>query len=149
MKSVIGTSINNFPKEKGVYILSLQLIESKFITIGKLGSFNFDSGNYYYIGSAVGSGGIAGRIKHHFEITEKPHWHIDYLRYHSTLKSVYFKISSKEEEHLTASILSEIMISPIKYFGSSDCNCSSHLFYSKLNINLIRFISDFSRVNFK
>ena len=149
MKSVIATSLNKFPKEKGIYILSLQLIESKLITVGKLGSFNFDSGNYYYIGSAVGSGGIAGRIKHHFEITENPHWHIDYLRYHSRFKSVYFKISSKEDEHLAASILSEIMIPPIKYFGSSDCNCCSHLFYSKSNINLKRFLSDFSKVNFK
>lgn len=118
-------------KLKGIYILVLELCAPKEIAIGKAGINIFDKGIYIYIGSAVGPGGIEGRLKHHYKISDKPHWHIDYLRKEADLINVFFFEGDKELEHLFAIQLSKTFRSPIPKFGSSDCNCYSHLFFNK------------------
>jgi Uri superfamily endonuclease len=116
---------------KGVYILTLNLTEQKEINIGKPGLALFKKGYYLYIGSAVGPGGIDGRLKHHLRISGKPHWHIDYLRKEASVAEVFCLQGEKELEHKVADKLMKIFSIPVNKFGSSDCNCSSHLFYSK------------------
>ena len=64
----------------GSYILLLYLPLNITLTVGRLGTFDFPAGWYAYVGSAFGAGGLVGRIKHHLQPLENPHWHIDYLR---------------------------------------------------------------------
>jgi Uri superfamily endonuclease len=125
------------PPSKGVYMLILGLSVRKNILTGKLGLFSFPKGFYIYIGSASGLGGIRGRLKHHFNISVKPHWHIDYLRKEADLVNVFYINSPKELEHALAAKLQTIFNIPILKFGSSDCKCNSHLFFSTENPSLV------------
>ncbi|MEC7562112.1 MAG: DUF123 domain-containing protein, partial [SAR324 cluster bacterium] len=60
-------------------LLFLSNTKSQKINIGKQGGFLFPSGLLVYVGSALGAGGLRGRISHHLKINRKCHWHIDYL----------------------------------------------------------------------
>ena|ERR1017187_5348707 len=62
---------------------------------------------------------------------ERPHWHIDYLRPHTTLDEVWFCHDRKSREHEWASCFAGMMGAsvPLAGFGSSDCDCESHLFF--------------------
>ena len=42
--------------------------------------FEIRKGYYVYVGSAMGSGGVAARLKHHSKISKKLHWHLEYLQ---------------------------------------------------------------------
>jgi len=119
-------------KSKGTYILILQLKKMKRITIGKLGEIKFSRGNYAYVGSAFGPGGLNSRINHHRQTLKKRfHWHIDYLREEAELKKVWVSDHGENLEHEWASILKKIAIKSIPGFGCSDCKCESHLFHFK------------------
>lgn len=133
-------------KPKGIYILELFLRKGKEISIGKLGTFFFKNGYYFYVGSAHQVGGIEGRVSHHLTHANKPHWHIDYFRKDAKLKEVHIVIGEKELEHQYASILNKFLCAPIPSFGSSDCKCSSHLFYSKNHIDIKQFFNNLSSI---
>ena len=69
---------------KGSYILVISIDENVKISIGSLGKFQFKSGFYFYIGSAMGKSGsttLINRVKRHVlpPDRKKVHWHIDYL----------------------------------------------------------------------
>src|SRR5262245_33042445 len=115
----------------GTYILILHLPESRHIQIGKLGVFAMSAGFYGYVGSAFGSGGLAGRLNHHRRPAARPHWHIDYLRQAARLEAIWIQESDSRREHEWASILRLMpgMVIPIPRFGASDCSCPAHLFY--------------------
>jgi Uri superfamily endonuclease len=136
-------------KQRGVYILSLFLSEKKEIEIGKIGIHEFNPGFYYYIGSAWNKGGIASRLSHHINISTKPHWHIDYLRKKSSLNKIYFVAGLRELEHSFADSLSKFLITPIKHFGSSDCKCQSHLFYSKKESKINKLLDNLLHITIK
>lgn len=109
----------------------LYLTEVTPIKIGKLGNFSFDFGFYAYVGSALGAGGLGGRLKHHLFSEATPRWHIDYLRRKAKLTQIWYAEQDKRREHDWANLLSEWDESslPISGFGASDCNCPAHLFY--------------------
>ncbi len=113
---------------QGVYMLWLYLPAATEITIGKLGTFDFPAGIYFYCGSAQRN--LAHRIKRHERSAKKLHWHIDYFwtraRYLCTL---VFPEEPKDGECLLAERLLKIpgAFCPVKGFGSSDCKCESHL----------------------
>ena len=115
---------------KGIYLLTLYLSEEKNINFSKKRNAVFKNGFYLYIGSAAGPGGIAARVNHHLKLSERPHWHIDYFRLHADIVSVYILECDKKFEHHFAAILASRFSSPVEKFGSSDCNCKTHLFYS-------------------
>ncbi len=71
---------NGFPSLPGTYALFLTLSAPAQLTIGKLGVFDFPAGEYVYMGSARGPGGLRARLRHHLRPAQRPHWHIDYLR---------------------------------------------------------------------
>ena len=120
-----------FEKNRGVYALVVHLASDHTIQIGKLGNYDVESGYYVYIGSALGPGGLSVRIKHHAGRTDRPHWHIDYLKRVSKLKEVWFSYSNRVMEHQWAAVAAKMPGArmPIKGFGSSDCGCVSHLCY--------------------
>jgi Uri superfamily endonuclease len=109
--------------EKGSYVLVVKM-DSKDVEVGALGEKYFD-GIYAYNGSAFGPGGLS-RVERHFRTARgegSTHWHIDYLlRSGEVLKAYLFPGEDLECE------LSSMMDDPVPGFGSSDCDCSSHLF---------------------
>ncbi|MBE0698753.1 MAG: DUF123 domain-containing protein, partial [Anaerolineaceae bacterium] len=64
----------------GSYALHLVLTGERSIRVGRLGEIVFPAGDYIYLGSAWGPGGLRARLAHHVRIASSPHWHIDWLR---------------------------------------------------------------------
>lgn len=121
---------------KGSYILVIFLEEEKSIRIGSLGKCKFPKGYYLYVGSAMGNSGsssLINRVKRHLlnKNEKKLYWHVDYFLAdtHSYIKKVYLIPSNKPLECILAQELMVKCDNLIKNFGSSDCNCISHLFY--------------------
>ena len=116
----------------GAYIIVFFIPSSKRIQIGKIGKLNFEQGYYCYVGSALNRK-LLPRVKRHLSPTslKKIHWHIDYLLVVSDIsiiKSILIPSSFREECTIaqTIKILSK---DEVLRFGSSDCDCKSHLFY--------------------
>jgi Uri superfamily endonuclease len=116
----------------GTYVLLLRNPKRKQITVGRLGLHDFSKGWYLYVGSAFGPGGVAARCGHHRQISERPRWHIDYLRAETLLRQIWFTHDSRRREHEWAELLAGQlkMRQPVHGFGASDCECGSHLFFS-------------------
>ena len=130
MPEKISPSALFAPQGKGTYILILRLAAPAAITVGKLGTFDFAAGWYAYTGSAFGPGGLRGRLKHHLSPVKTPHWHIDYLRQHASVESVWALAGETSLEHVWAAALARWpgAAIPVPRFGASDCACRSHLF---------------------
>jgi len=124
----------------GTYALILASSSDRLIEIGKLGKFLIRPGYYVYAGSAFGPGGIKARIAHHAKFSQRPHWHIDYLRSALFLDEVWYTYDSEQHEHQWADILKHLKGAtlPIAGFGASDCSCKSHLslFSAKPSVRL-------------
>jgi len=112
---------------KGVYCLLIRLKEDSRLSIGSLGVLDFKAGYYVYVGSAMNS--LKSRIKRHLRKGKKIFWHIDYLLEKAHVVDVFYGETNKRVE---CSLAEEISghLNSIKKFGSSDCRCISHLFYS-------------------
>ncbi|MFX1407837.1 MAG: DUF123 domain-containing protein [Promethearchaeota archaeon] len=123
---------------KGTYNIVIFLKENSKIQIGSLGKIFFSKGYYLYVGSAMGISGSAtliNRVRRHLRNSnnKKLHWHIDYFlaNSNSIIKKLYLIPSQHPYECIIAQ---EIFVNAddyIKNFGSSDCQCKSHLFYFK------------------
>jgi Uri superfamily endonuclease len=125
--------IEKMTKCRGSYILLLYNNSQQIITVGKLGDFNIRKGIYLYTGSAFGPGGLKSRVSRHAETDKKLKWHIDYLRKKLFLFDVIFSTYNSKLECSWAETLAELnFTAPFKGFGSSDCKCFSHLFFSEL-----------------
>ncbi|HEX2907697.1 MAG TPA: GIY-YIG nuclease family protein [Phototrophicaceae bacterium] len=135
----IGSNQNAMNQEslaglgRGTYVLILHLNDDRQIQVGKLGLFAIAAGFYAYVGSAFGTGGLSGRLKHHLTPAAHPHWHVDYLRQVATLESIWYSAAAARHEHEWAAFLAAMpgMVVAVPRFGASDCSCSSHLFYSR------------------
>ena len=118
---------------KGSYILVLELAGKQRLTVGKLGTFSLAAGYYLYFGSA--RNGLESRVRRHLRPDKKLHWHIDSLTGVATPRQVWWSVGAERRECPWAlqagegSGISGIYV-PIPKFGSSDCNCASHLFYA-------------------
>jgi Uri superfamily endonuclease len=100
----------------GTYALLLSSATDQLIRVGRLGDLRLQPGYYVYVGSALGPGGVRGRLGHHMRPAERPHWHIDYLRTKATIEAVWF------------AAMPGVSV-PMAGFGSSDCDCESHMFF--------------------
>jgi Uri superfamily endonuclease len=118
---------------KGSYILVLQLaMPVDALQVGRLGSFDFAPGFYLYVGSALGSGGIAARLNHHRRREQAhPRWHIDYLRAHARLREAWAVAGASTFACLWCRALAGTpgLSAPVRGFGSQHTGCPSHLFY--------------------
>ena len=125
----------DFPPLPGTYALVLQLSQAADIEVGKRGTFQFPSGYYIYIGSALGPGGLAARLRRHSRSTADPgwknRWHIDYLRHYTKTVGVWALQRSARQECLWAAWIHSLpgVSIPVPGFGSSDCCCPAHLFH--------------------
>jgi Uri superfamily endonuclease len=125
----------------GTYALVFNSSSDQQVEVGKLGRIQIRPGYYVYVGSAFGPGGLKARIAHHRKISEKPHWHMDYLRPALVLKEVWFTYDSRHREHQWAGVLARIgdATVPIPGFGASDCRCESHLYLIRPKPSVRRF----------
>ena len=112
---------------KGSYILLIRLHQEQTITIGSLKEIYLPYGSYAYVGSAMG--GLKSRLNRHLKKDKRPHWHIDYLLQKASISGIILCQAEERIECLIAQALSHQFYS-IPGFGSSDCKCRSHLFFS-------------------
>jgi len=97
------------------------------LSVGELGNLELKAGYYAYVGSALG--GLEKRVERHLAGDKKIHWHIDYLLTRGRVVDVMQGETTERRECAVAGELSKQLTS-IAGFGSSDCACDSHLFYS-------------------
>lgn len=117
----------------GTYTLILSSSIDKPVNIGKIGTLFLKSGFYVYIGSAFGPGGLKARLKHHFNHSSRPHWHLDYLSPILSVCEIWYSYDQTRREHQWAKIHLQTrgVTLPLPGFGSSDCRCPSHFFSYK------------------
>jgi len=130
----------------GTYIVVLKSQQAKTIQVGKLAQLDIKQGYYVYIGSAMGSGGVPARLKHHSKVSKRPHWHLDYLRAATEFYQAHALYSSERKECEWAAMMAKsVAVSqPMKGFGSSDCRCSTHLFYFSSRLKAAQAIGKIS-----
>jgi Uri superfamily endonuclease len=127
--------------EGGSYLLILRMDMPAGLIVGRLGTFVFPAGWYVYTGSAFGPGGLRARLRHHWNRSERAHWHIDALR--SAAQPVSYLLAPGERglECRWAQALFKLggqLAAP--GFGASDCHsgCPAHLIFFKETISLKR-----------
>ena len=111
----------------GIYVLIFHLPNDMKVSVGRLGEIDFQNGWYAYVGS--GNSGVEARIRRHLRTHDRPHWHLDYLMH---LGKPTMAIIGHTEESLECPLVHhlEALFQVVPRFGSSDCRCSGHLFYS-------------------
>jgi len=112
---------------RGVYLLIISIIKPVQIQVGALGNIFFKKGIYAYVGSAQNS--LEKRVERHLKKVKRKFWHIDYLLENKNVKilQVFYKVAEKSDECKLAEEIGKKGTAIIN-FGSSDCNCKSHLF---------------------
>ena len=114
-------------KGKGSYILLIKLPAEEIITVGGLKAIRFSPGYYAYVGSAMN--GLEARVNRHLRQNKKIHWHIDYLLQRVAISSIILSETTDRTECAVAGALNR-QFEAVSRFGSSDCRCRSHLFFS-------------------
>jgi Uri superfamily endonuclease len=124
------------PVSPGVYILDLEFPQPLFLQIGKLGEFDFPVGQYLYVGSAQGPGGLRARLGRHLLGSGRRRWHIDWLMQVTLIKGFYFLATGEQLECSWCQTLLHLQGAeiPAPGFGASDCRnkpapCAAHLLY--------------------
>ena len=117
----------------GTYALILSCSTKVRVQVGCLGTMRLQPGYYVYLGSALGPGGLRGRIAHHQKPSLRPRWHIDYLRAHTRFHCIWFSYDARRREHQWARAMQMVSGAKIALFGfgASDCDCRSHLYLFK------------------
>ncbi|MDD1682125.1 MAG: DUF123 domain-containing protein [Methanoregula sp.] len=118
--------------DKGIYCLVFSN-PACTVRVGALGEIAFLRGWHIYVGSALGSGGLA-RLERHIALSrtkdKRPKWHVDYLSGSEPFRLRY-TLHAVTEERLECRLAETLGGSTIPGFGCSDCNCPSHLFYRR------------------
>lgn len=118
------------PTDRGTYVLLLRCSSSRTVRVGRLGSVRLRPGYYLYVGSAFGPGGLRARIDHHRHGPVRLHWHIDHLRRYTHLDCAWYRCGERCEHDWAARIGNlPGAATVILGFGSSDCQCDTHLFW--------------------
>ena len=125
--SITSSGHDSANQGRGSYILLIELQEEKIITIGSLKRKHFPRGYYAYVGSAMG--GFKARLSRHIKTERNPHWHIDYLLSVAAITDIILCQTQDRVECIIARALSRQYLS-VPGFGSSDCKCHSHLFFT-------------------
>ena len=120
--------LNRELQDRGSYLLIVGISRKTRLQAGGLGARNFPKGYYVYVGSAMGD--LSARLARHQRKTKKLHWHIDFLTAGAD-RIVPLPIRSSEKlECGIAEALATILEPGPGGFGSSDCRCATHLFFS-------------------
>ena len=114
-------------------MLDIELGRACELEVGRLGTFRFDSGPYFYVGSAMG--GLDGRLARHAR-GGPLRWHVDYLLAKARLAGAWTVVSEDRLECRIAKALSQVLELPIPRFGASDCRCPGHLFHGPRRVEV-------------
>jgi len=141
LRSSCDDGVGTEQARPGTYVLVLSSRSTDLIQVGRLGALQLQSGSYLYVGSALGPGGVRGRLAHHLRPSRRPHWHIDYLRAHTSVEEIWYRLDGQRLEHVWAERISlaETASVPLFGFGSTDCSCESHLFFFERGPSRERF----------
>jgi sugar fermentation stimulation protein A len=115
-------------RARGTYILLIELPRGVHLKVGALGFLEFPQGFYAYCGSAMG--GLGGRINRYVRRKKKIRWHVDYLLAKGRASRVLYALTNERLECQLADGLGHVF-NNYPGFGSSDCHCQSHLFFSE------------------
>jgi len=118
-------------KDRGSYLVIVEVPSKTRLQAGRLAARNFPKGYYVYVGSAMSD--LSARLARHTRKTKKLRWHIDYL---TTKADRIIPLPIRSSERLECGIaeaLSAILKPGPGGFGSSDCRCAGHLFFSATN----------------
>ena len=116
---------------KGAYVLLIELPTEETVIVGRLGQIHFRQGHYAYVGSALG--GLRQRLARHLRSEKKAYWHIDYLLERAPISEIVTCETDARTECAIARALAGRSDS-VPGFGSSDCPCRSHLFFSPVSM---------------
>jgi Uri superfamily endonuclease len=120
--------------DKGIYCLVFKN-PACTITVGALGLVGFRAGWHIYVGSALGSGGLA-RLERHIALSRNrdkdPQWHVDWLSTNPSF-SLRYTLHAVTGERLECRLAATLGEESVPGFGCSDCDCVSHLFYRRRN----------------
>jgi Uri superfamily endonuclease len=113
---------------KGIYVLVIKVEKDIQVSVGATGKITFKKGLYAYVGSAQNN--LEKRVDRHLRKEKCMFWHIDYFLDNNKTKvvEVFHKQADKTAECTIAKVIGK-RGEPIRGFGSSDCNCKSHLFH--------------------
>ena len=119
-----------FPAAGGTYVLMLECLCSGTCRVGRFGNLAVSAGRYFYVGSALGPGGLRSRLGRHVRPLARRHWHVDFLRELATVRGVWWLGDGRRLEHVWATALARDprFTAPVPGFGASDCHCNAHLF---------------------
>ena len=124
-------NFQDLPNLHGSYVLQLSVRRSQPIDVGRLELYQLPLGDYFYVGSARGAGGLQARAGRHLRGVGARHWHIDYLRAIAEVRNVLYTVTDAPLECAWSQALAELPRAsiPIPHFGSSDCRsgCAAHL----------------------
>lgn len=137
---LINRTMSNIPALAGTYCLHVYLPRSTPLSVGRLGEFVLPVGDYVYVGSARGPGGIRARLGRHLRGGGKPRWHVDYLRAVARVVGFCYlvlevTVGETKISHSTECLWSQALAAllgvyiPVPLFGASDCRrgCHAHL----------------------
>jgi Uri superfamily endonuclease len=124
-------NFHDLPATSGTYVVHLSLVSAQRISVGRLGPQHFPSGDYFYVGSARGAGGLRARVGRHLRGDGARHWHIDTLRAVAEVQDVFYTVTDTPLECVWSQALAKLpdAFIPVPHFGSSDCRsgCEAHL----------------------
>jgi Uri superfamily endonuclease len=122
----------------GTYTLLLVRGDAGEIEVGALGAHHVPAGAYAYVGSALGTGGVARVDRHRRGAAGghgTRHWHVDYLTGdpETRLADVVTTAGVDAECRVAAEVRRRVSETvpepePVAGFGASDCDCRTHLF---------------------
>jgi len=115
--------------DSGLYIAVFHLDKRRKLRIGKLGTFTFQPGYYFYVGSAKKN--LSARLERHSLKVKPLRWHIDYLSVKADMLGAITVNNENVHECELAKELGKLYKLAVPCFGSSDCGCGGHLFYSE------------------
>ena len=124
--------LDSISSQPGSYLLIFSSTQRGSIQVGRVGTLALVHGYYLYIGSAFGPGGVRARVSHHYRISQRPHWHLDYIRPLLSLRQVCYSVDAVRYEHDWATALYRKldMQVPMPGLGASDCRCHSHFLFT-------------------
>ncbi len=114
--------------DKGIYCLVFEN-PACTVRVGALGPTGFRGGWHIYVGSALGSGGLA-RLGRHIALArdrnKRPKWHVDCLLLDDHF-SLRYAVYAPTLERLECRLAWKLGGPGVPSFGCSDCRCLSHL----------------------
>jgi Uri superfamily endonuclease len=130
---------SDLPALPGAYALEFSLALAHAVRIGRQAAIDFPAGEYIYLGSARGPGGLRARLGRHLgdPVAKATHWHIDYLLQFAQRRAFCYQVippGAAQEwplECAWSQFLSGLpgAAIPRRGFGAGDCRCgcAAHL----------------------